>query len=164
MIKYNLGCGQLLFPGYINVDKYPYEEKNKKVDILCDLMEFSIKEASADELLMVHVIEHFLYDDAITLIKRCHGWLRSGGELIIESPDMIKCFNSFKKNHFALSNHIFGDLNEVRKGKPEYYHKWGWTGEFLSETLKSLGYNITFLGDGVTHARPYRDFCVRASK
>jgi predicted SAM-dependent methyltransferase len=164
-MRLNLGCGKLLFPGYVNIDKYYYEDKRGiKTDVVSDLLEYKTDDNSVDEVLLIHVIEHFVYDDGVKLLSNIYKWLKKDGRLIVEAPDVIKAVNVFKDDPFQMMIHIFGDLNEIREGKPEYYHKWGWTEETMVVTLKSLGFNIKFRGGGVTHHRPYRDFRVEGIK
>ncbi len=53
-LKLNLGCGQNLFPGYVNVDKLG------QPDVLCDLEVFPWlwEDNSVDEIILSHVLEH----------------------------------------------------------------------------------------------------------
>ncbi len=53
-LRLNLGCGQTLLEGYVNVDKYGAP------DVLWDLEEFPWPwpESSASEVLLSHVLEH----------------------------------------------------------------------------------------------------------
>ena len=76
MVKLNLGCGDKILPGYINVDidlsrseKHPdskpgsgLSRTEKRPDLDADIRDLSrIKPSIADEILAVHVIEHFYY-------------------------------------------------------------------------------------------------------
>ena len=58
-IKLNLGCGDKLLEGYINVDLVE-DRSGVKPDVNCDLRNLSVFESDyADEILSVHVVEHF---------------------------------------------------------------------------------------------------------
>jgi predicted SAM-dependent methyltransferase len=57
MIKLNLGCGDKILPGYINVD-VASERKGKKPDVISDIRKLTFDDNYADEILSVHVIEH----------------------------------------------------------------------------------------------------------
>ena len=60
-VKLNLGCGDKILEGYINIDTAS-ERKERKPDIIADIRDLKkIKTAIADEILAVHVIEHFYY-------------------------------------------------------------------------------------------------------
>ncbi|MDX1811636.1 MAG: hypothetical protein R3240_06785 [Gammaproteobacteria bacterium] len=55
-VKLNLGCGDKILPGYVNVDVVPARAGNQP-DVICDLHDLSVFENnSADEILSVHVI------------------------------------------------------------------------------------------------------------
>ena len=59
MIRLNLGCGDVPLPGYVNVDVVD-ERLGNKPDIVCDVRKLDAFESNcADEILAVHVIEHF---------------------------------------------------------------------------------------------------------
>jgi predicted SAM-dependent methyltransferase len=58
-MKLNLGCGDKILPGYVNVDVAP-SRAGRPPDVLCDLRSLGpFEDASADEVLAVHVVEHF---------------------------------------------------------------------------------------------------------
>jgi hypothetical protein len=57
--KLNLGCGDKILPGYVNVDVVE-ARAGMKPDVICDLHDLvPFADASADEILSVHVLEHF---------------------------------------------------------------------------------------------------------
>ena len=60
-IKLNLGCGDKILLGYINIDAQE-EIKGKKPDLVADATKLDkFADNSVDEILTVHVIEHFYY-------------------------------------------------------------------------------------------------------
>ena len=57
--KLNLGCGDKILPGYVNVD-VAASRRGLKPDVLCDLHKLtSFEDNTVDEILSVHVVEHF---------------------------------------------------------------------------------------------------------
>ena len=58
-MKLNLGCGDKILEGYVNVDVAD-ERAGAAPDINCDISGLSIFEDNcAEEILAVHVVEHF---------------------------------------------------------------------------------------------------------
>jgi len=80
----DLGCGEdPLFEGSDNVDIYP-----AKGCVVADLnKEMPLKENTYDVVLAIDVIEH-LYD-VDTFVKNCHKILRTGGLLIVSTPNVL---------------------------------------------------------------------------
>jgi predicted SAM-dependent methyltransferase len=57
--KLNLGCGDKILPGYVNVD-VAASRCGLKPDVLCDLHRLTpFEDNTVDEILSVHVVEHF---------------------------------------------------------------------------------------------------------
>jgi hypothetical protein len=56
MIKYNLGCGTNKKEGYVNVDKYEVFNPDKIIDL--EKFPWDIKDNSANEIVLNHVLEH----------------------------------------------------------------------------------------------------------
>lgn len=159
-MKINLCCGQSIFPDYVNVDAW----EHPGVDVVMDARDLSYDEGTVDEVVMFHAIEHFTLDDACALIRRIFGWLKPGGHLLIEAPDVVKAVKNAKDGDFDTVQNIFGDLTELRKGKDGYQHKWGWTGALCQQELASAGFLVGKVEDGISHEAPWRDFRVTGFK
>ncbi len=56
MTKYNLGCGTDKREGYVNVDKYEVFNPDKIIDL--EKFPWDIKDNSASEIILNHVLEH----------------------------------------------------------------------------------------------------------
>src|ERR1700742_475547 len=72
-LRLNLGCGDKILPGYVNVDVAP-SRRGQQPDVLCDLLELGpFQSNSVDEALAVHVVERFWrweFVDVLTERKR----------------------------------------------------------------------------------------------
>ena len=159
-MKVNLCSGATHFDDYVNVDAFP----GPGVDVVMDACDLRYDDNSVDEVVMFHAIEHFTLDDACALIRRIFGWLKPGGHLLIEAPDVVKAVKNAKGDDFNTVQDIFGDLAELRKGKDGYQHKWGWTGALCQQELLSAGFLVGKVEDGISHERPWRDFRVTGFK
>jgi predicted SAM-dependent methyltransferase len=83
--KLNLGCGTEPIEGYCNVDIRDLPG----VDLVCDIREMVWPEECFDEILAVDIIEHLSFQEAETLLKQCHRWLKSGGCLTVSTPNLV---------------------------------------------------------------------------
>lgn len=81
-IKLNLGCGNDIRDGYINIDF----KEDDGVDMLVDLNECELpfKDESVDEILLFHTLEHLVYRDAF--IEECHRVLKPDGTILVKLP------------------------------------------------------------------------------
>lgn len=142
-LRLHLGCGQNHFDGYINID-YPPSEHNVmkvKADISMDITELNFPEESVDEIRSHHVFEHFNRVTALALLIKWHRWLKIGGKLHIETPDIIGCAktllsDSSWKTKTGNIRHIAGD-----QAAEWGYHIEHWFPERFDHTLSLLGYS-----------------------
>jgi predicted SAM-dependent methyltransferase len=83
-MKLNLGCGQNLLPGYINVDKFG------SPDVQCDLEQFPWPwgTGSVDEIVLHHVLEHLgqSTDTFIGIVKELYRVCKNGSLIRISVP------------------------------------------------------------------------------
>ena len=69
MKKLNLGCGDKILPGYVNVD-VAESRRGMKPDVLCDLHKLApFEDNTVDAILSVHVVEHFWRWEVVDILK-----------------------------------------------------------------------------------------------
>jgi SAM-dependent methyltransferase len=79
----NLGCGNDILEGWINVDRNPSQKGKVKIHDL-RLIPYPFRDSSVDIVLMNHVLEHF--DNPIEIIDEIYRILRDGGIFIARVP------------------------------------------------------------------------------
>ena len=82
-MKLNLGCGDNLLDGYINVDKY-----DKAADVQADITDLPFEDNSVDKVVAYQVIEHVPYNLNDKLFAEIYRVLKPGGTAILETPDI----------------------------------------------------------------------------
>jgi SAM-dependent methyltransferase len=146
-IRLNLGCGDKLLPGYINVDAAS-SRKGQKPDVICDIRNLDrFKPGIADEILAVHVIEHFYYWEVIPLLTGWHRVLKPGGLLVLECPNLLSACVEILHNPSRSSMPgpegqqgmwpLYGDPSWK---DPLMCHKWAYTPESLKGILRGVGF------------------------
>jgi len=146
-VRLNLGCGDKILEGYINVD-FAESRKGNKPDVIADLRELDFSEGYADEIMAIHVIEHFYLWEAEEMLKHWLTILKPGGELILECPNILTAAKRLVENP-ELAAKAEGKDGQIAMwplfGDPSWRdplmcHKWGYTPLTLVELLKKCGY------------------------
>jgi predicted SAM-dependent methyltransferase len=146
-IKLNLGCGDKLLPGYINVDVV--ESRAGMVpDIQCDIRRLTkIEDNYAEEVLAVHVIEHVDRWEVVELLTEWKRVLKSGGKLVIETPNLLSACKALLEN--PLKGARPGQTGQMTMwplyGDPSWkdplmMHKWLYTPQSLAEVMHEAGF------------------------
>lgn len=84
-MRLNLGCGDDIRNGYVNVDFRPRPGVDRVVDL--SIFPWPFDSDSADEILMLDFLEHFPYERTSSILMECYRVLRSSGKLVIQVPD-----------------------------------------------------------------------------
>ena len=145
-IRLNLGCGNVLLPGYINVDVV-YDRSGIQPDINCDIRNLTcFPDNYCDEILAVHVIEHFYFWEVHDLLKEWVRVLKPNGKLILETPNLITACEEFLKDPVQGSFPdkrgqktmwcLFGDPNWK---DPLMCHRWLYTPQSLANVMAQAG-------------------------
>jgi SAM-dependent methyltransferase len=145
-MKLNLGCGDKILPGYVNVD-VAETRAGKRPDVLCDLHALEpIKSDSAEEILAVHVVEHFWRWEVVDVLKEWLRVLKPGGRMVLECPNLLSACEAFLADPDSGSGYgpegqrtmwvFYGD---PRWQDPLMVHRWGYTPKSLAALMVEVG-------------------------
>ena len=133
-IKLNLGCGNQPVAGYINIDL-----NDPNADINADVRSLTYEDNSVDEILAIHLFEHFSPYEAYKILAEWHRVLKTGGKLVLELPDIEELCKQFvtadKSKRYVLINCIYGTM-------PTTPHLFGWYEEILMDHLRTIGFRV----------------------
>jgi SAM-dependent methyltransferase len=146
--RLNLGCGDKILEGYINVD-FAESRKGNKPDVIADLRDLQFEVDYADEILSVHVIEHFYPWEAEDLLNHWKNILKPGGSLVIECPNILTAAEMLLNDpdRVARADGKDGQLamwplyGDPAWKDPLMCHRWGYTPTTLIDLLKRCGFS-----------------------
>ena len=133
-MKLHLGCGNVILPGWTNLDII----KLPKIDIIDDIRILSkIPDNSCDIIYASHVLEHVGRNEFEDVLRTWNKKLKVGGTLRIAVPDFEKAIMWYQK-----TKRIVDIIGLVSGGqKTEYdYHKMIYDRISLTEILIKLGF------------------------
>lgn len=146
MKRLNLGCGDKILEGYVNVD-VAESRRGRKPDVLCDLHRLTpFADESVDEILSVHVVEHFWRWEVVDILKEWARVLKPGGSMILECPNLLSACQEFLRNPDVAA----GPGKEGQRSMWVFYgdpawrdplmnHRWGYTPRSLAEVMYQAG-------------------------
>jgi SAM-dependent methyltransferase len=146
VIKLNLGCGDKILDGYVNVDVVN-ERAGKSPDVVRDIKKLDKFDSNyADEVMAIHVVEHFDRLDIVDILREWSRVLKPGGKMILECPNLESDCKEFLKDPI---NHSKPNQNGQRTmwvfyGDPSWrdplmMHKWGYTPRSLAQVMHEAG-------------------------
>jgi SAM-dependent methyltransferase len=144
--KLNLGCGDKILPGYINVDVVE-SRRGFKPDVICDLHRLTpFEDASIDEVLSVHVVEHFWRWEVLDVLREWVRVLKPGGRMILECPNLLSAAAELLQDPQSRAGPgpegqrtmwvLYGD---PAWKDPYMIHRWAYTPASLGELMREAG-------------------------
>jgi len=165
-LRLHLGCGETHFDGYANIDFPPSKHSvmNVKADIFADMTKLSFPRQSVDEIRLQHVFEHFSRVHALALLVHWHEWLKIGGILHLETPDIEGCAKIFSSDVPFRSK-----MKIVRQLAGDQTDSWGfhvdhWFAERFEHTLTAMGFEIVAIESRALEKDPYLSNVVVVAK
>jgi len=156
-MKLNLGSGNRPLEGYLGVDLAP------GADIICDIrkLEFAA-DRTVEEIIAIHVIEHFYKWEVQGMLAEWRRVLVPGGKIILECPDLKKAALHFLTNDSPqMGMWAFYGNPDLRN---EFHcHHWGYTPETLAYELQLAGFRNIVKAEAQFKI-PQRDMRVEAVK
>ena len=146
LVKLNLGCGDKILSGYVNVDVAD-SRAGKRPDVLCDLHALTpFEDGSVDEILSVHVVEHFWRWEVVDVLREWVRVLKPNGLMILECPNLKSACETFLANSdlHAGPGPEGQSTMWVFYGDPSWHdplmvHRWGYTPQSLAALMAEAG-------------------------
>lgn len=146
-VRLNLGCGDKIIPGYINVDIVD-SRLGKIPDLFADVTKLdAFPSECADEILTVHVVEHINRWEVVDVLMEWKRLLKPGGVLVTECPNLLEaCRLIVEDPKTALASDkraqrtmwvLYGDPAHK---DPLMGHRWNYTPESLAVVLMKAGF------------------------
>lgn len=166
-IHLNLGCGQKIWEGFINID-FPSNYSGRKPDIACDIRKLELPNDYADTAHAIHVLEHFYRWETLDVLKEWKRVLKPGGTLVVEVPcldQVVKSFIYYLQKKAPLNE----QLTMWRLYGDPYYkdehmvHRWCFSGAELRDLMIEAGFKDVLVGPPVYH-HPMGDMRVTGVK
>jgi len=156
-IKLNLGCGRILKPGYINIDKF-----DDNADVIMDALDLKYNDNSVDEIYSSHLLEHLSNNEMIEALKEWRRVLETGGLLELNLPDFESSVKTWleaseHEKWGTLLNNIFGD--QSHEGQ---FHKTGFTKERIVNILDTLGFDKIY-AEVHNRSKLHKQECIEVS-
>lgn len=160
-LKLNLGCGRKILPGYVNVD---FQNKWAKVkpDLECDIRRLPYGDDSVDEVMAIHVIEHFYLWEVPDILEEWHRVLKPGGNIVLECPCLNKILHFFNIQPIVVSHTMFGLYGDPSYQDPAMVHKWCYSKEHLMDLVGLFFKDVKFCP--AAFHKPERDMRITGIK
>lgn len=142
MTKLNIGCGSRKVPGFTGVDAVA---ERTAAEIVAKADNIPLPDQSVDEIMAIHLFEHFYRWECDTVIAEWKRLLIPGGVLTLELPNLKKCCENILSGRMEGGKHpdqlgMWGCYGDPRHGDQFMAHRWGWTPETLKAFLTEHGF------------------------
>lgn len=181
-MRLHLCCGGVYLEGFLNIDKFPYEEGDDSrsgcvADLMADVFDLPFESSSVNEIVMCHGLEHFYRFEGEKLLESFSELLNDTGVLYLEMPSrnrvFLLCFwERFiatlllrrRKLPFGRGLATSAIWGNQWSGFDYEAHKYLWTSSELQKSAKQFGLNycshFTFTSSHI----PFRDMGIAFGK
>ncbi len=161
----NLGCGPLMYEGWINADEYAFKRalRQKAFDPEWRLDITQPWECSNDYwdgIFTQHVLEHVSYSEAVNVLEECFRTLKPGSWLRVSVPGLRKYVDFYEgKDNNSFFDKFPQKALAISFMTQMHYHRSTWDGELMTALLEDIGFiSVREVAHGVgTDARLIKD-------
>lgn len=172
-MRINVGCGRHVLDGWVNVDVECSPKAKRPPEILANAAAIPLPDGCADEVMAIHLLEHFYAWEVPAVLAEWRRLLAPGGRLTLELPDILRCARNLLKLAAAGgsasqidSAAMFGLYGDSGTCNPLMCHRYGWHPATLQVALQSAGFTDLAWPPTQWHpvGREHRDMRVEARK
>lgn len=140
-MKLNIGCGGRRIPGFTGVDAV----ERPAADIVARADSIQLPNESVDEIMAIHLFEHFYRWECEVVLAEWHRLLKPGGLLVLELPDLKKACKNVLDNVMRGGKDpdqltLWALYGDPRQSDPYMAHRWAWSPESLGALLMANGF------------------------
>ena len=132
-VRLNIGAGGKVIEGWKSVDLAG------DPDIRADVRAIPVPDASVDEAMAIHVLEHLYRWEAPDALREWHRIMKPGGLMAIEVPDLMACCQHVLA-HRGERMGAWGLYGDPGYREPLMVHRWGWTDDELIAEMRAAGF------------------------
>jgi len=166
-MRLNIGAGNKRIEGYTGVDAVA----RPAADIVANADAIPLPDASVDEIMAIHLLEHVHVWQAPQLLREWHRLLKPGGLLVLELPDLVKCCRNILDGRRTAGKDpdqltLWGLYGDPRQEDPFMAHRWAYTFKTLEPIVRGIGFTEISEHQTQWHraGRDLRDFRLEARK
>lgn len=145
-MKLNLGCGEKILAGFVNIDC----RKLPRVDVVLDLEKENLpyEDGSVDEVSLEDFLEHLSEARQRPFLVEVHRVLKPGGKVFIKLPDLERIAKRYCGLTHGTSPQHEGDAEIMAAtlyGGQNYdhnFHKWGYDWHSLKRILEETNFRV----------------------
>lgn len=163
-MRVNVGCGRMVLDGWINCDVQVSPRAKRPPELICDAKSIPLPDSSADELMALHLVEHFFRWEIPEVLAEWKRLLKPGGLLVLELPNIeAACKNLLAGMDDQMGMWpLYGDWSHR---DPYMMHKHGYTPRTIEALVAECGFKSIQMLPPRTHgARINRDMRLEARK
>jgi len=109
-MKLNLGCGEDIRDGYVNIDTIA----NKGVDLVCDITKrLPFEDGVCEEIIAQDILEHLTREQLIKTLGEISRILKVGGQLFVRIPNINAIFDQFAQDPDTRNLFLYGDTSQT---------------------------------------------------
>jgi hypothetical protein len=146
-MKLNLACGQMYLDGYINIDNLSMYNGSMRVDKQANVFDLEWEDNTVDEILLSHFAMYIGLEEMPTLLKRWYGWLKEGGDIIIETGNVKSIAKFILENDDPDKINSSNGVMQLFGWQTTSGHKWAWCPETLADLMNKTGFETIEVGE-----------------